>query len=190
MSGMSQRRRRKLWMRFGGMCYYCGVPIARVRVPDDITGRWFTVDHRVPRALGGSNHDSNLVASCNRCNQMKGSHPVDRFEALRIPHPCDVCGKQIQAARTVCKSCKKWAKDPTLPLDLGERRSELHRRDIERATLIRGMAFAERLTGKLNLPSETIPCRPCFGAGKRMSGSPCPTCMGTGKVPDKIRLSM
>jgi 5-methylcytosine-specific restriction endonuclease McrA len=27
-----------------------------------------TVDHIVPRALGGSNHLSNLVAVCRRCN--------------------------------------------------------------------------------------------------------------------------
>ncbi|MBS1722719.1 MAG: HNH endonuclease [Armatimonadetes bacterium] len=36
----------------------------------------FTLDHHMPRALGGSNRSSNLRVMCDVCNQKKGcAHP-------------------------------------------------------------------------------------------------------------------
>lgn len=45
-------------------CVYCGH-----RDPDGTT---LTLDHVVPRSIGGSNRVHNLVLCCARCNQSKG----------------------------------------------------------------------------------------------------------------------
>ena len=41
-----------------------------------------TVDHVIPRRLGGLDSDDNLVASCKRCNYAKGGR---FFESKRTP---------------------------------------------------------------------------------------------------------
>lgn len=65
---MSQREtKRLLWScRFGqakeAPCFWCGRPMGF----DDAT-----VDHLIPRVKGGSNHLTNLVLSCDPCNQSR-----------------------------------------------------------------------------------------------------------------------
>lgn len=34
--------------------------------------RWPTLDHRIPRVLGGLDHESNLALACMECNAKKG----------------------------------------------------------------------------------------------------------------------
>lgn len=54
-------------------CFYCGVSFTG-------TGsRQRTVDHRLPRALGGSDRLGNLVFACASCNQRKGHRPEEGF---------------------------------------------------------------------------------------------------------------
>ena len=43
--------------------------------------RNMTVDHRVPRAKGGTDHLENLWLLCGACNSMKGTMPVEAFIA-------------------------------------------------------------------------------------------------------------
>lgn len=43
-------------------CMYCGKPLLK---------KWVEVDHIKPIAKGGSNHHSNLGASCRKCNRSK-----------------------------------------------------------------------------------------------------------------------
>ena len=52
----------KRWVliRDNHICAYCGEPGNQV-------------DHVIPRHLGGSDFPSNLVASCFRCNNLKGT---------------------------------------------------------------------------------------------------------------------
>jgi len=38
-----------------------------------------TIDHKIPKAYNGSNDNSNLVASCIECNQLKGTIPYNVF---------------------------------------------------------------------------------------------------------------
>ena len=45
-------------------CAYCGEKLSNNEVD---------VDHVFPKARGGSNHVSNLTASCSHCNRQKGS---------------------------------------------------------------------------------------------------------------------
>lgn len=59
----------------GTHCFYCGAgfeaegPCRR------------TVDHRVPRSLGGTDGLANLVFACEACNHRKADGPEDRFVA-------------------------------------------------------------------------------------------------------------
>lgn len=52
-----------------GPCFYCGDEFAA------------TVDHLVPRALGGTDDQWNLVSACHRCNSRKGNRTADEFIA-------------------------------------------------------------------------------------------------------------
>jgi len=49
-------------------CAYCGAKNVSLEK-----------DHVVPRSAGGSNRISNLVVACRKCNQAKGSMPVEKF---------------------------------------------------------------------------------------------------------------
>ena len=51
--------RERILRRDGYICQYCGQEAN-------------TVDHVVPRRLGGNDVDDNLVSACRRCNLSKG----------------------------------------------------------------------------------------------------------------------
>lgn len=51
---------RQVLQRDGYICHYCGLPGAT------------TADHVIPKAKGGSDDPSNLVAAHNPCNASKG----------------------------------------------------------------------------------------------------------------------
>lgn len=70
---MNKIRRMELFKRQNKRCYYCGKP-TRFK-------QW-TVDHVIPKMLGGQNNISNLVGSCKLCNTMKGGKTPDLFYAL------------------------------------------------------------------------------------------------------------
>jgi 5-methylcytosine-specific restriction endonuclease McrA len=79
--GTGRRRKvvRKLIRRFGDICSYCRVPL-EPEPSDGILGPTTrTVDHVVPRSLGGTHNLANLVLSCSRCNGAKGASPVEEF---------------------------------------------------------------------------------------------------------------
>lgn len=67
------RRRREVFMRSGGCCHYCGVPLR-------LDGAWH-VEHQLPRALGGADEALNLVAACERCNLRKSDRTALEFVA-------------------------------------------------------------------------------------------------------------
>lgn len=57
------RRRRSIFAESNGMCHYCGCHL-------ELEGKWH-VEHKFPRALGGTDERTNLVASCVPCNMKK-----------------------------------------------------------------------------------------------------------------------
>jgi 5-methylcytosine-specific restriction endonuclease McrA len=76
------RTRLRVLQRDGYRCQWCG---ARATV----------VDHVVPRALGGSDHDPrNLVASCVPCNQRRAARLMVEL-GYGNPRPC-VGGRRIR----------------------------------------------------------------------------------------------
>jgi excisionase family DNA binding protein len=63
------------------MCAYCGKAIHPIRD--------FQVDHVIPFAHGGSDEIQNLVASCRRCNVIKGKASIEEFRTnQKTRHNC------------------------------------------------------------------------------------------------------
>lgn len=75
---MNQRRVRnfkKKWDDYYGMhCAYCTVEC-------ESDG---TIDHIIPRCLGGKNEQSNLVIACRACNELKADKLVEEFRPLML----------------------------------------------------------------------------------------------------------
>jgi hypothetical protein len=81
-----------------GKCHYCEVAMVMAiggkgRVP----GNLCTVDHKTPRARGGSSHAHNKVAACYNCNNAKGLLNEEEFLELRAAFPFSGLKKAIKA---------------------------------------------------------------------------------------------
>jgi 5-methylcytosine-specific restriction endonuclease McrA len=70
--------RRNLYARDGNRCQYCG---------DQFSTRELTVDHVVPRVLGGHHSWSNLVCACVGCNARKGGRTPTQANMHLIRRP-------------------------------------------------------------------------------------------------------
>ena len=67
--------RRRILERDSHRCVYCGAPATHV-------------DHSVPRALGGTDHPSNLASACEPCHKQKTAQEANRIRNTpRIAHP-------------------------------------------------------------------------------------------------------
>ena len=87
--------RRNLYARDGNHCQYCGKTFPT---------RELTIDHVVPRVLGGNHSWTNLVCACVRCNARKGG---------RTPG---------QAHMGLVRKPVKPRRNPAITLRLGEAR--------------------------------------------------------------------
>ncbi|BCG47929.1 hypothetical protein GEOBRER4_n2782 [Citrifermentans bremense] len=109
-----------IWTYFSSRCAYCGGELARM-------AREGHMDHLVPVQCGGTNHISNRVLSCPRCNgdekreadwrsfiERKVSDPAQRLERTErieawvkehshLQEPVDEAALMIQVAE-VCKA--------------------------------------------------------------------------------------
>ena len=67
-----------------GACYYCNrqmlLPTPETHRSDRMGGLRCTIDHKIPRARGGSNRPANKVAACDLCNQRKGLWTETEFK--------------------------------------------------------------------------------------------------------------
>jgi 5-methylcytosine-specific restriction endonuclease McrA len=87
--------RRNLYARDSSHCQYCG---------RSFPTRELTIDHVVPRVLGGNHSWTNLVCACVRCNARKGG---------RTP---------MQASMRLIRKPVKPKRNPVITLRLGEAR--------------------------------------------------------------------
>lgn len=72
------RRRREVFEKSGGRCFYCGKALA-------LDGRWH-IEHQMPRALMGPDELPNLVASCPPCNLAKRDKTAIEYVVSTIKH--------------------------------------------------------------------------------------------------------
>jgi 5-methylcytosine-specific restriction endonuclease McrA len=67
--------KREILRRDNYVCQYCGQRVS-----------YLTVDHIIPRHMGGEHIWENLVAACPTCNHRKGSHTPDQVH-MHLLHP-------------------------------------------------------------------------------------------------------
>lgn len=76
---MTERRRGKRMS--GRPCHYCGRIMieSKERMSMEERSISATVDHVIPRDMGGNNNPYNLVISCARCNNLRATVPYEVF---------------------------------------------------------------------------------------------------------------
>jgi 5-methylcytosine-specific restriction endonuclease McrA len=106
MNWIRQVKRLAIYLRDGLSCCYCGESVE--------DGASLTLDHVLPVIKGGTNHESNLVTSCVRCNLHKGSRnllPFCKAVAAYLDHNV----QSIDIQKHVLRQVKQ-----TLPLAQAE----------------------------------------------------------------------
>lgn len=83
------RMRANLYARQGGQCYYCEreMTLRTFQIQDQLRDDDVTVEHLVPRVLGGRDIPQNLVAACHQCNRIGAridKWAVDTFGGRRV----------------------------------------------------------------------------------------------------------
>lgn len=74
MSRSNSKVLRKLWDAQSALCAYCRRATTMPNPLPPVTGPLTaTLDHREPRAAGGTGEQHNLVMACSTCNTRKGS---------------------------------------------------------------------------------------------------------------------
>ncbi len=68
--------KREVLRRDGYKCQYCGI-----HTP------FLTIDHIIPRRLGGNHSWENLVAACPPCNHRKGGRTLDQVPMSLLSQP-------------------------------------------------------------------------------------------------------
>ena len=80
----SEKKRKDVWSKTGGKCYYCGTQLENEDILDwggkvVTTRHHWDIDHMIPVSRGGTNDTSNLVPACLSCNGKKGTMTADEF---------------------------------------------------------------------------------------------------------------
>lgn len=73
MNWIRPAKRLSIYLRDGLACCYCGEGVE--------DGAKLTLDHLTPHCEGGSNHETNLVTACHRCNSSRGKRDWRAFAA-------------------------------------------------------------------------------------------------------------
>lgn len=79
-------KRKRLFAKQRGLCYYCAKPMLLARGPADarLSPNHITFDHIVPKSQGGNLNDNNLVAACFSCNQARKDKDARLFMLERM----------------------------------------------------------------------------------------------------------
>lgn len=72
--------RLNIFRRDGGKCQYCGRGFPKNEL---------TIDHVVPRALGGASRWDNVVCSCGACNRRKGGRTPEQAGMKLLAKPAE-----------------------------------------------------------------------------------------------------
>ena len=72
-----------IFARDGGACVYCGVQTRRLQKGVSRSADLATLDHVLPRSMGGPLNQANLVLACQACNNERGVMDAEEFRALK-----------------------------------------------------------------------------------------------------------
>ncbi|GLH29699.1 hypothetical protein WSS15_23490 [Acetobacter pasteurianus] len=75
----NRSKRKAIWARFNGRCFYCGSEVSYYSKRHDS----LEIDHVTPVSKGGSDDASNLVCACRGCNRSKKDMSASEFFAFR-----------------------------------------------------------------------------------------------------------
>lgn len=77
---ISKNKKLRIWQRDGFRCTYCNERVfpSFSQQGEKRADYEATLDHIYPKSKGGTDDESNLVTSCNRCNNLLG----DKFTSL------------------------------------------------------------------------------------------------------------
>lgn len=109
-----------LAQRDGAHCAYCSRPLVIERgnrdgrIPHELHA---TIDHRIPRARGGSDHPDNLSLACARCNSMKGAMTAREFLEARPTLAADYAFLAAQEAKRQARAQRPESADPFANVD-------------------------------------------------------------------------
>jgi 5-methylcytosine-specific restriction enzyme A len=82
----SRQRRQRVLERANHRCFYCTAPAT-------------IEDHYIPKAHGGSEDDSNMVAACQPCNSVKSDKmPAEFMESEWLAERCRDMAERRDAA--------------------------------------------------------------------------------------------
>lgn len=76
--------KRKLFKKSDGKCFYCKVQMTKGSATDHLDTD-MTLDHLIPRSMGGSMNPKNLVVCCRGCNAKRGTKNLREFAAEHFP---------------------------------------------------------------------------------------------------------
>jgi hypothetical protein len=94
-------KRLAIYLRDGLCCVYCGEAL-------EMGDARLTLDHVNPQSLGGSNHESNLVCACRRCNCAKQASSVRDFIAYLADNGVDTDGVPRRIRNHTRRRLKKY----------------------------------------------------------------------------------
>jgi len=109
MNWCRQEKRLAIYLRDGLACAYCAAGVEQ--------GEALSLDHIICHTDGGTNHESNLVTCCGRCNSSRSDRTVEEFAAAVagyvnhgvtaeeiIAHVQDCAGRDLKAAKVEAKA--------------------------------------------------------------------------------------
>lgn len=72
---------KRLWKEQDGKCGFCG---CETQLPKSGKIHWTlaTVEHIIPKSKGGTNHRSNLMMSCYKCNSTRGAMDAQMWHTI------------------------------------------------------------------------------------------------------------
>ena len=95
MNWIRQEKRLAIYLRDGMACAYCG--------ESAILGTQLTLDHITPHSNNGTNHETNLVTCCLRCNSARGKRTVKAFARVTAAYLGDgTTGPSIERHVRAC----------------------------------------------------------------------------------------
>jgi 5-methylcytosine-specific restriction endonuclease McrA len=89
--------RREVFRRDNFTCQYCG------RHSTDLT-----IDHIVPRHLGGQHEWTNVVAACSHCNHRKGGRTLEEANMHFLRHPKEPPASAAYVFGRHLDECSEW----------------------------------------------------------------------------------
>ena len=73
----SSKRLHRIFSRDHGICHLCGMPTALIGMLKHDDGDTPSLDHLIPKSMGGDSSDDNLKLAHRRCNNARGNRMLD-----------------------------------------------------------------------------------------------------------------